>query len=223
MASVPETVTIPLGAKSVAVVITGLEIGSAQLHAFTAAGEITAGLEVLDVPTVGLIITEVLYDVPSGDTGYEWVEIFNGTLETIDLSGYSLANGGTGYGSGWALQGILTPGQCVVIGGPLTEETNAFPIYHFELDFEPDLQNSGAKADAVALFAVPGGEVTAETVPVDAVIYGTTNDNGLWDESGGPGEVDVNDANSGSSISRFADGWQVTPDPTPNDCSHILL
>ena len=36
------------------------------------------------------------------------------------------------------------------------------------------------------------------------------------------GEVDVGDANSGSSISRVSEGWEVTPDPTPNDCSHVL-
>ena len=207
---------------SALVPVTGLVIGTAQLVASTPAGEITTTVDVLDVPTVGLIITEVLYDVPSGDTGYEWVEIFNGTTETVDLSGYSLASGGTGYGAGWGLEGILLPGQCAVIGGPLSDETNGSPVYAVEVDFEPDLQNSGPAADAVALFAVPGGQVTDTTVPVDAVLYGTANDNGLWDESGGPGDVDVGDASSGSSISRFADGWQVTPVPTPNDCAHAF-
>ncbi len=222
VASVPPTVTLAPGEQTVQVPVMGLEVGTAQVRAFTAAGELVAPLEVLDVPSVGLIITEVLYDVPSGDSGYEWVEVFNGTTGVIDLAGYSLGNGGSGYTASWQLAGILSPGQCAVIGGPLSDETNASPAYAMELDFEPDLQNSGATADGVALFPVPLSQLTGTTVPIDAVIYGGANDNGLWDESGGPGEVDVGDANSGSSISRVLDGWQVTPDPTPNDCSHAF-
>ena len=222
VASVPPTITVAPGAQLVQVPVMGLEMGTAQLRASTAGGELVAPLEVLDVPTVGLIITEVVYDVPSGDTGYEWVEIFNGTTGFVDLAGYSLGNGGTSYAASWQLAGILSPGECAVIGGPLSDETNGSPAYTMELDFEPDLQNSGEKADGVALFAVPLSQLTDTTVPIDAVIYGTSNDNGLWDESGGPGNVDVGDANAGSSISRFADGWQVTPDPTPNDCSHAF-
>jgi len=220
--SAPDAVTIPPGAQVVSVPVTGLEIGAAQLRAFTSAGELITDVEVLDVPTVGLIITEVLYDVPGDDSGYEWVELFNGTTETVDLSGYSLANGGSTYGAAWALEGLLQPGQCAVVGGPLSEETNGFPVFDMELDFEPDIQNSGSKADAVALFAVPPGQVTDTTVPVDAVIYGGSNDNGLWDETGGPGEVDVGDVSSGTSISRIGEGWEATPDLTPNDCTHAL-
>jgi len=223
IATVPASVIVPMGAQSATFVVTGLEAGVAQLRAWNDGGEVISDLEVLDIPAVGLILTEILYDVPSGDSGYEWVEIFNGTTDTIDLSGYSLANGGTSYTSAvWQLEGTLQPGQCMLIGGPLSEEANAFPIYDLELDFDPDIQNSGPKADGVALFAVPAAQVTDTTVPVDAVLYGDSNDNGLWDETGAAGEVDVGDASSGASISRGSEGWEVTPDPTPNDCSHAL-
>ena len=223
IATVPAGVIVPMGAQSANFAVTGGEAGVAQLRAWNDSGEVITDLEVMDIPAVGLILTEVLYDVPSGDSGYEWVEIFNGTTDTIDLSGYSLANGGTSYTSAvWQLEGTLVPGQCVLIGGPLSEEANGFPVYDLELDFDPDIQNSGAKADGVALFAVPAAQVTDVTVPVDAVIYGSSNDNNLWDETGAAGDVDVGDASAGSSISRVGEGWEVTPDPTPNDCSHAL-
>lgn len=48
--------------------------------------------------------------------------------------------------------------------------------------FSPDLQNTGSAGDGVALFDVPAASITGSTVPVDAVIYGPNNNNGLIDE-----------------------------------------
>ncbi len=167
-----------------------------------------------------LLISEVFYDHTGGDTTFEWVEITNtGYTGTIDLTGYILAWGGTDYGYG---QHVINDqiGDCSVflVGGPVSDAENGNPITFSEpVDFDPDIQNSGSTADAVALFA-PGADVLTDT-PIDAVIYGGANTNGLIDETGLPGAVDVADAPAGSSISRIslAGDWIVTPDPDPYD------
>jgi len=51
------------------------------------------------------------------------------------------------------------------------------------------------------------------------VLYGSTNDNGLIDETGMPGAVDVADAPSQSSIHMLSDStWAVNGSPAPLSC-----
>ena len=204
--------------------ITGMAPGAAVLTAATAAGEVTGEVEVLEVPLLGLVITEVLYDTPGTDDGLEWVEIFNGTAQEIDLSDYSLGNGGNDYtASKVQLAGTLAPGACFVVGGPQSTADNGLPQFDQSYNIEPDLQNSGPKADGVALFDMPADDVSSVSLPIDVVIYGSANENGLIDTNGDVAEVDVNDASSGHSIERLPGGWQVQPEPTPNDCKPAFV
>lgn len=168
--------------------------------------------------TPQLILTEVLYDVSGGDDGYEWVEIHNAGSGPADLSGYCLAYGGSTYGNATALSGTLAPGATIVVGGPTSSSANGNPTFDLVINFSPDLQNSGADADAVALFDVPAASWSSVVVPIDAVIYGSTNTNGLIDETGSAGTPDVGDAGAGSSIERtsLAGAWQIQSSPTPN-------
>src|SRR4030095_8583657 len=135
----------------------------------------------------------------------------------LDLAGWSLGWGGADYTSGvLALEGVVDAGDRFVVGGPLSTDDNAHPVFGLAVDLDSDLQNSGATADGVALFDVPAPEVLAETVPVSVVVYGEANASGLLDETGAAAAVDVADAPGGSSIERGADGvWRVQPVPTP--------
>jgi beta-lactamase superfamily II metal-dependent hydrolase len=165
------------------------------------------------------ILSEVFYDASSGDDGYEWVELFNPTTETIDLSGFSLGNGGSNYTSSTVqLSGSLAPGATFVVGGPTSDGTNGGPTYDQTVNFSPDFQNSGTDGDGVALFAVAASAITSSTVPIDAVVYGSNNNNSLIDETGSANGPEVGDAPGGSSIERTdLDGtWQIQSDPTPN-------
>ncbi|HOX46469.1 MAG TPA: lamin tail domain-containing protein [Myxococcota bacterium] len=166
-------------------------------------------------PVGRLMLSEVLYDSQGGDDGNEWIEIFNGTASAIDLSTYSLGNGGNNYlGSVVQLAGTIPAGGCFVVGGP-----NGGFAYNQTFNFAPDLENSGAAADGVALFNVPAASLTAATVPIDAVIYGTNNSNNLLDETGAAGNVDVGDAGSNQSIERTGAGWAIQATPTPTVCN----
>ena len=167
----------------------------------------------------GLVLSEVLYDVSSGDDGFEWVELYNSTGSLINLSGYCLGNGGTDYTySTVQLSGSVASGATFVIGGPTSSSTNSNPSFDQVFNFSPDFQNSGSAGDGVALFDVACGSVNASTVPIDAVVYGPNNNNNLIDETGSANAPEVGDASAGSSLVRvdMAGSWQITSSPTPN-------
>lgn len=170
-------------------------------------------------PVLGVLITEVLYDPSGSDDLLEWVEIVNTNDFDVDLSAFSLGNGGSDYTASLVqLSGTIPAGAVWVVGGPLSTPDNGLPQLDLAIDFSPDFQNSGTTADGVALFNVPAAQVTAVTVPIDAVVYGGSNDNGLIDETGLPSPPEVGDAPAGSSIERVdaAGAWQIQGVPTPN-------
>lgn len=172
-------------------------------------------------PTSDLILSEVYYDAPGGDDGDEWVELFNRGNSAIDLSNYSLGNGGSDYlYSTVQLSGIVQPHSFFVVGGPNSSADNGNPVYDFVYKFSSNFQNSDeTTADGVALFNLPADEITSATVPIDMVIYGPENLNTLMNTLGLAGAVDVGDAPSGNSIERISANpnlWQIQANPNPN-------
>ncbi len=173
-------------------------------------------------PPGGLILSEVFYDRSGTDNGFEWVEIYNSSSQSIDLASFSLGNGGTAYTSSKVqLSGTVAAGTTFVVGGLTSDSTNANPTFDQAIDFSPDFQNSGSTGDGVALFNVPAVAITSSTVPIDAVVYGPNNTNGLIDETGSANAPEVGDAPGGSSIERtdIAGSWQIQSSPTPNSTS----
>jgi hypothetical protein len=164
-----------------------------------------------------LSVSEVFYDAVPSDDGLEWIELWNEGDTAVDLSAWSLGWGGATYLSGQtALSGVIAPGERFVVGGPESSADNASPTFDLAVDLEADLQNSGATADGVALFASPVEAVTDETLPVSVVLYGEENASGLVDPTGAVAAVDVADAPAGHSIELGLDHiWRVQPAPTP--------
>ncbi len=170
------------------------------------------------VPAGAILLSEVLYDPTGADGGKEWIELYNASGETVDLSTLSLGAGGDDYATSQVqLEGTLDPGETFVVGGATSSSDNGNPSYDQVFDFSPDLQNSGTTADGVALFNLRAAFVGPATVPVDAVIYGTSNDNGLIDETGSAPSPHVGDAAGGSSVERTTLGgsWSVQASPNP--------
>jgi len=161
---------------------------------------------------------QVFYDADGADDGLEWVEIYNAGTGDADLSGYSIAYGGSTYGNPVQLSGTLAAGATFVVGGPTGSSLNGNPVFDQVANFSPDLQNSGSDGDGIALYDVPASSWTASTVPIDAVIYGPNNNNSLIDETGSANAPEVGDAPAGSSIERTteAGAWQIQAAPTPN-------
>ena len=158
-----------------------------------------------------------MYNPSGGDNGNEWVELFNAGGSAIDLSNYSLGWGGADYLPAIQLVGTIPSGGYFVIGGP-----NGGPAAGYDQveNFDPNLDNGWLVSGGVALFNEQSGDVDATTVPVHAVIYGGIFGNaGLWDESGGVGDVDVPftfpPAPAGTTIEFDGTVWgeQGTPSP----------
>jgi hypothetical protein len=169
---------------------------------------------------VGLVISEVLYDLPGVDAEQEWVELYNGGARELNLAGFSIAYGGTSWTSGnYELMGTLAAGDCVVVGGPASAAGNGNPQFIIARDFAPDIQNSGTRADGVAIFNLPAAEVTANSVPIDTVLYGRENSSQLIGSDGQVlAEVDVGDSPASSSIERIGEVWSINPAPSPGVC-----
>lgn len=166
------------------------------------------------------LISEVYYCHDIVDDGYEWVELYNPTLDEISLDGVILAHGGLDYS--WSVvtfgsEDVIPACGTFVVGGPESVAGNAFPVFDKVVNFDGDLQNGGVVADGVALFA-PGADILVDT-PLDAVLYGDTNPNGLLDETGVAGNPDVATVSDyGQSIMRtsVAGDWEVQLLPDPN-------
>jgi len=171
-------------------------------------------------PTSDLILSEVFYDASGSDDGMEWVELYNRGNSAIDLSNYSLGNGGTNYTySKVQLSGTIAPHSFFVVGGPTSNATNYNPSFDQSVNFSPDFQNDGSTADGVALFNLPASSVNASAVPIDVVIYGSSNSNNLINTTGNSGSIDVGSAAVGKSIERTSinpNQWHIQDTPNPN-------
>ena len=150
----------------------------------------SASLEVVDTPPGTLVINEVDYDQPGGDSG-EFVELYNGGPE-VDLTGYRLVlingNNGDQYATE-TLSGTLATGGFHVVTYPSNGIQNGAP-------------------DAVAL-------VNAANELVDAISY--EGDVGLVDF--GNGDVSLISGTAASavdmgegSLCRLADGVDTGDD-----------
>ncbi|MEC9071156.1 MAG: thrombospondin type 3 repeat-containing protein, partial [Myxococcota bacterium] len=184
----PEYLELGVGLNVVTLEINaGAQDGLSTLTATLGDTSVTVDVLVKPFQAVGALLSEVLYDVPGTDTGYEWVKLFNGTDSDIDLSTWSLGFAGTDYTwSTFQLEGTLPAKSCGVIGGPESSGDNGSPTYIQAKAFSQGLQNSGDTADGVALFNLLASQIGPNTVPADSVVYGGQNTNGLLGSNGIP-------------------------------------
>jgi hypothetical protein len=170
-----------------------------------------------------LLLVEVLYDVDDLNDGFQWVKLYNRCDEPVDLAGYGLSYAGLDYGDPnlKQLTGTIDPFDCYLVGGPNSAPLNGDPDFELSDDFAPDLDIAEFAGSAVGLFDVPAAQITTETVPSDAVIYGPNNDSALVDETGRPlAEPHVGNAPINGSIQRTSEDptWVTAAVPTPNVC-----
>ncbi|MBL8784532.1 MAG: hypothetical protein JNJ59_06505 [Deltaproteobacteria bacterium] len=121
------------------------------------------------------------------------------------------------------LSGTIPANGCFIVGGPLSiagVNGTPAPVFNQSVDFNPDIENSGDRADAVGLFKQAANVALNLENLIDTVIYGTTNSDFV-----GPGTgdakppVSVGDAPPGSSIRRKTKAtWEINATPNSAPC-----
>jgi hypothetical protein len=146
----------------------------------------------------GVVINEFLPDPAGADGGYEWVELHNDGLSTIDLSGWRIEKSTSGA---YTLEftfpagASLSPGGFAVVG----EEFVAGATYTLAPGATLALGNASSNADAVRITDAGG-------LVIDTVVYGPNNDDLLVDDSGFPASNVAPQPVQGSSLARADDG-----------------
>ncbi|MDP3499951.1 MAG: lamin tail domain-containing protein [Myxococcales bacterium] len=93
-----------------------------------------------------LVVTEVMVDPPSTDTGLEWFELFNTTAAPIDLAGLTLTyrQGATTPRSHVVRSSVIVPpGQAVAVGDVRTGPNPAWISYAYGADLGALNNSSG--------------------------------------------------------------------------------
>jgi hypothetical protein len=166
------------------------------------------------VPITSFVISEVMYEAIGGDNGRQWVELYNGTGSTINLSNYHLEWGRNGLSDSVGLSGLLLDDTTFIIGGPTSDGNNGNPIYNQVHNFAPNLGDGGHvwREDGIALFE------TGSSTMMHTVVYGGNGNNPPYvDEQGNPATViDDSALAPGESLEYLGTGvWQVQSTPTP--------
>jgi hypothetical protein len=162
------------------------------------------------------LLYQVVMAVQGNDSNAEWIQIVNPCDDAIDLSAYSLGWGAGGYTDGGLnLSGNLAAGSCHVVGGPTSDGSNGNPTIAQSIDLDPNL---GDGDYGVGIFDGGAGAITPASVPVDAVIYGTTNQ-GHMDPDGNTPAPYVGAAAQGSALVRVDEtvNWTVAA-TNPGGC-----
>ena len=143
-------------------------------------------------PEGSVVLNEIMYDLPGTDGTREWIEVMNGTDETVDLSDWTLFESGTSRALTLIMgNAVLPAGGFAIIAANNESFLTDWP------DFE------GTLFDTTSFTLVNTGEIlvlkngAGETV--DEVTYSP--------EDGAEGD--------GSSLQLIDDDWVAAP-PTPS-------
>ncbi|MCB5278099.1 MAG: lamin tail domain-containing protein [Candidatus Cloacimonetes bacterium] len=163
-----------------------------------------------------VVINEVCYDPPGADAQQEWIELYNPSNQTIELTGCKIYSCGAEWSLGFVFPYyLLRPKHFVLVGGE--GMTNA----QFYTDFV--FQNGGSASDAIRF-------VNADSTYTDTVIYDEPNSNLITDDYGTEAFSLAPDAPEGCSLARAIDGLDtnmcendfiIEQNPTPNSPNRV--
>jgi len=163
-------------------------------------------------PATRVVINEVFADAEGADEGLEWVELYHAGSESIELEGWELQGATTSWSTYHSLSAQrLQPGDHLLIGGSDVEDVDQ--------STDKTLGNGSSSTDGVRLLDCAG-------FPVDTVLYGAPNSDGLADDSGEVATRTAPTPPEAGSIQRVSDGYDTddcladfatTDAPTPGE------
>ncbi len=130
-----------------------------------------------------LKITEIMYNPANSDNAWEWVEIYNAGIETIDLSGYVIDdNSGAAYTEANIETGILESGKSAIFFNASVRTEEQFRLAWGTVDLIPvsrwsALNNGGDSIGIWDSFDSYSGDNTTQLNTVEQVTY---DDAGDW-------------------------------------------
>jgi len=166
------------------------------------------------VPSNGKVLINEIFPNPGGeDDGSEWMELYNSSGSPVSLSGWYFSFASTSAGSLGEQDLLFTAGTTApsqgffVVGGANVEAADL--VRSFSL-------GNGDKGDAIRLYDCEGS-------PVDTVIYGDSNDDGMLDDRNVAPLSAYGRPLDDQSLARMGDGldanvdidWVVDLTPTP--------
>lgn len=167
-----------------------------------------------------VVINELYYDHDLGDTGFEFVELYNNGAGDVDLTGWQIQYGGTDFTYGvWDFPAgaSIAAGDYYLVGGDLVSTyfgVSPDAVYNFSI------QNGGSATDGARIT----DEVINPTDPYyDTILYDEPNTNGLRGDDADPGLEFCPDVSPLHSLERVTLGvdnnlaadWFDNDAPTP--------
>ena len=150
-----------------------------------------------------IVINEVYYDPPGNDTGFEWVELYNRSNNSVDISGWQLKLATGDYYT--FPEGTIIEAKSWVVVHNNSDGTNSDDEFYTGTEGFGNMSNS---ANSVVLFS--GSEHTLENL-VDFIEYGDGGQTweslavskGIWTE--------------GDFIELCTEGYSLNLNPDGND------
>ncbi|MBC8382581.1 MAG: lamin tail domain-containing protein [Candidatus Cloacimonetes bacterium] len=156
------------------------------------ASMITLCISALTLQAYEIKINEILYDPEGGDTGKEWIELYNSGTEPEQLEGWQIQKGGSNFEECFTFpEYIIYPGEYLLIGESQVPDADLIGVLAF--------QNGGTATDGVRI-------ISAEGDTIDTILYDFPNTNNLPGDSHDPGIFFAVDVSSGHSLIRYPNG-----------------
>ncbi|HHE40965.1 MAG TPA: lamin tail domain-containing protein, partial [Candidatus Cloacimonetes bacterium] len=137
-------------------------------------------------------INEILYDPAGGDTGNEWIELYNPGIQPVQLEGWQIQKAGTNFEECFTFpEYVIYPNQYLLIGESQVQNADLIGVLKF--------QNGGTATDGVRI-------LSAEGDTIDTILYDSPNTNNLPGDAHDPGIFFAVDVSSGHTLIRFPNG-----------------
>lgn len=160
-----------------------------------------------------LQITEIMYNPGGRDTNWEWVEIYNHSDDSIDLSGYVFDdNAATGLSASNITVGMIAPNSVAVLFNAENLTTEQFKevwgdINTIGVDDWPTLGNSGDTIGLWDSFESYEGDQQSQLNAVESLTY-NNNDAG-WPDDDGNSSIILMELTTDNSIGS---NWMLSSD-----------
>ncbi|MDP8226986.1 MAG: lamin tail domain-containing protein [Candidatus Celaenobacter polaris] len=137
-------------------------------------------------------INEILYDPAGGDTGKEWIELYNVGTEPEQLEGWQIQKAGSNFEECFTFpEYSIYPGEYLLIGESQVPNADLVGVLAF--------QNGGTETDGVRIISTEGDTI-------DTILYDSPNSNNLPSDANNPGIFFAVDVSSGHSLIRYPNG-----------------